>query len=475
MYLTSRKFQLLLFLAVFVSGVSAAKPQNEIKYLNDSIPRSWMYDSQFNQTVPIEDNWWKNFNDPILDKLIEQGVNNNYNLAMAARRIEVANNQMKAAKGGYLPSVGLTAGWEKDQSSGLMYGRHGKASRMSYFSLGLNASWEVDLFGKINSKVKEAKAQLQVSKAEYAGAMIALCAQIATDYIQLRTWQTELAIANEHIDSQAKIVKLTEARKEAGLASALDVAQALIVYNSTKATIPSLENSIHTAMNSIAILIGVYPDDVYEELSLAKPLPDYIHIVGVGIPMELLRRRPDVVEAEAELAEYAAEIGIAKKDFLPTLTITGAIGTSAHNGKDLFSKESFTYSIAPTLSWTIFDGFQRKYNLANAREQMQIGIDNYNLTVMTAVEETDNAMSSYLSSLREITAINEVIVQSRRARDLSVDLYKRGLNPFSDVVSAQMSLLQYQNQEASSRGDALTALVNLYEALGGGWDVSQIQ
>lgn len=474
MFLTSQKFQLL-FVLLTLGLPPIANAQDSTKYLNDPLPQSWIYDTKFNQTLPTEDNWWTKFDDPILNKLIDRGVSNNYNLGMAAHRMAIASNQLKAAKGGYLPSVGFSAGWEKAQTSGLMYGSGVNTTRTSAFSVGLSASWEMDLFGKIRSKVKESKANWTASKAEYAGAMIGLCSQIASRYIQLRTWQTELTIANEHIESQAKIVKLTEARKEAGLASALDVTQALVVYNSTKATIPALENSIHAAMNNIAILIGVYPDDIYEELSLIKPMPDYMQIVGVGIPMELLRRRPDIAEAEANLASYAAAIGIAKKDFLPTLAITGAIGSSAHNGKDLFKKKSFTYSIAPTLSWTIFDGFHRKYNLANAQEQMQIGIDNYNLTVMTAVQETDNAMSSYLSALRSINEIEDVIVQSQRARDLSVDLYKRGLTPFSDVVSAQMTLLQYQNQEAVSKGDALTALVNLYEALGGGWDVSDIQ
>lgn len=474
MFLTSQKFRLLFLLLTLVLS-PIANAQDNGKYLNDSLPQSWIYDTRFNQTIPTDDNWWSKFDDPILNKLIDRGVTNNYNLGMAAHRMAIADNQFKAVKGEYLPSVGLNGGWTKAQTSGMIYGAGGKATRTSAFSLGLNASWEVDLFGRINSKAKESKANWIASKAEYAGAMIGLCSQIASRYIQLRTWQTQLTIANEHIESQAKIVKLTEARKEAGLASALDVTQALIVYNSTKATIPALENSIHTAMNNIAILIGVYPDEIYGELSLIKPLPDYVQIVGVGIPLELLRRRPDVVEAEARLAGYAAAVGIAKKDFLPTLTINGAIGTSAHSGKNLFKKESFTYSIAPTLSWTIFDGFQRKYNMANAREQMEIGIDNYNLTVMTAVQETDNAMSSYLSALRSIDEIEDVIIQSSRARDLSVDLYKRGLTPFSDVVSAQMTLLQYQNQEAVSKGDALTALINLYEALGGGWDVSEIQ
>lgn len=473
MPLTLKLFRLSIITACISTALNVSA-QTPGKYLNDSLPQSWIFDRQFDQTIPTDDAWWQTLNDPLLSSLIKEGVKNNYNLLIASRRIEIARNAMKMAQSSYYPIVNLTAGWSKNQTSGLIYDSHGKASHTSEFSLGLDISWEIDLFGKIRAGVNQKKSQLLSTKAEYAGAMVSLCGQIASNYIQLRTWQAELAVANEHLESQARIVKLTEARKEAGLASALDVSQALIVYNSTKASIPSLENSIHTAINSIAILIGCYPHDVSEDLSLPKPLPDYMQIIGTGIPMELLRRRPDVVQAEKELAAYAAAIGVAKKDFLPTLTLNGSIGTAAHSTKNLFKTESFTYSIAPALSWNVFDGFQRKYRVADAREQMQIGIDNYNQTVMTAVEETDNAMSSYLTAIRQINDIQEVIDQSKRSLDLSVDLYKRGLTPFSNVVTAQMSLLEYQDRSVVAKGSALSSLVKLYVALGGGWDVSML-
>lgn len=473
MPLTLKMFRLLLISAC-VSTALLASAQSTEKYLNDSLPQSWIFDRQFDQTIPTDDTWWQTLNDSLLNSLIERGVENNYNLLIASRRIEIAHNAMKMAQSSYYPAVNLTGGWSKNQTSGLIYDSRGKASRTSEFSMGLDISWEIDIFGKIRAGVNQQKSQLQATKAEYAAAMVSLCGQIASDYIQLRTWQAELAVANEHLESQARIVKLTEARKEAGLASALDVSQAQIVYNSTKVTIPTLENSIHTAINSIAILIGCYPHDVYTDLSLPMPLPDYMRIIGTGIPMELLRRRPDVVQAEKELAAYAAAIGVAKKDFLPTLTLNGSIGTAAHSAKNLFKAESFTYNIAPTLSWSVFDGFQRKYRVADAREQMQIGIDNYNQTVMTAVEETDNAMSSYLTAIKQIDCIQSVIDQSKRALDLSVNLYKRGLTPFNNVVTAQMSLLEYQDRSAVAKGNALLSLIKLYVALGGGWSGSKL-
>lgn len=304
--------------------------------------------------------------------------------------------------------------------------------------------------------------------------MVTLCASIAKAYVNLRVWQAEWQVAVEHIASQEKIVKITEARHEAGLASMLDVTQARIVYYSTQASMPTLRSSIRTTINSIALLLGVYPRDINDLLEPTSPLPDHRQIVPVGVPAELLRRRPDIVEAEYELASYAAALGIAKRDFLPTLSLNGSIGTGAHSAGDLFSRNSLTYSIEPTLTWTIFDGMSRRANMASARQQMEIGIESYNNTVMTAVEEVDNAITTYAGTLRNLDILDDVVTQSRKSLDLSLDLYKRGLSPFNNVVTAQMNLLEYQNSVVTASGNALTALITLYEALGGGWDAADM-
>ncbi len=231
-----------------------------------------------------------------------------------------------------------------------------------------------------------------------------------------------------------------------------------------------LENSIHTTINALAVLTGESHDSILHILSTGKHLPDPVQIVEAGVPMDLLRRRPDIAKAEMELAAYAAEIGIAKKDFLPTLTLEGEIGTSAHNAKNLFSHNSFTYSITPTLSWTLFDGLARKYALASAKETFKAGIDNYNLTVMTAVEEADNALSTYFHALRHVDAIREVITQNNESLRLAIDRYKNSLSPMNDVVTAQLNSLAAESDLISAQGAALSALISLYEALGGGFD-----
>ncbi|MDE6041873.1 MAG: TolC family protein, partial [Muribaculaceae bacterium] len=182
-----------------------------------------------------------------------------------------------------------------------------------------------------------------------------------------------------------------------------------------------------------------------------------------------LRRRPDIIEAENNIEVAAGSLGIAKRDYLPSLSIEASVGTQAHRFGDLFTGPSFTYTVAPTLSWTIFSGFGRNAAMAEAKQNLELQIDNYNLTVLTAVEEVRNALCKYTATLKYIDAIKEVVHSSQESVNLSLDLYKQGLSNFTNVVDAQLNLLSYQNTLISARGDALTALVDLYKALGGGW------
>ena len=467
----------LICLLIATASLCAAKLNAETprqKYLDKDMPQNWAYNEFFSQNLPTDDYWWKTFDDPCLDSLIAAGVDNNYNVVMAAHRINIAAQAVNSSRAAYFPQLDFSGGWQKARSSGGLGQHIMDATTADRFALGLNMNWEIDLFGKITQKVKASKKAYDASQAEYAGVMTALCANIAKSYITLRMYQAEYRVAQEHILSQGKILKIAEARHEAGLASMLDVTQAKTLYYSTQASVPGLEAAIHSTINSIATLTGVYPDSIYAALNIPKLLPDHRQIIPIGVPAQLLRRRPDIVEAECQLAQYAAQLGIAKKDFLPTLSLDASIGTAAREAGDLFKKQTLTYTVAPTLSCTIFDGMARKAGVVSAREQMEIGIDNYNLTVMNAVEEVDNAIASYTASLKNIAVLEDVIENSNKSRELSLDLYKRGLNPFTDVVNAQLNCLTYENSIIESKGRALSSLISLYEALGGGWDPSQI-
>ncbi len=413
--------------------------------------------------------WWRHFDDELLDSLINLVVERNYDLSMAMRRIEIAREGVNSARAGYYPQIDLNAGWSRNRASGAIEGRHTPASVTSYWNAGATMRWEIDLFGKVTSSVRQSKAQLRVSRAEYAAAMVSLQAQLATAYVNLRICQAEMDIATDHTKSQLKVVHIAEARHKAGLSSMLDVAQAKTVYYSTVASVPLLETSIKSSINTIAVLLGEKSSELYKVLVEPRPMLRHAQLVAKSVSLDLINRRPDVVAARQSVEAAADAVGIAKKDYLPSLTLTGSIGTSAHDMSDVFAKNSMTYSIAPTLSWTLFDGFARKSATAVAKQQLESEIDNYNQTVLTAISEADNAIIAYSNDLDYMETIKEVVKQSQEAFDLSLDLYKRGLSAFSNVVDAQLNLLEYQNSLVVAKGDALVSLINLYKAVGGGW------
>ena len=458
----------LLLIGTSATFVRAEQPGQPLPA--DSLPETWQYVSDYAGQLPGSEDtmWWHRFNDATLDTLISLGLDNNYDVLMAARRMEVSRQTLNEVRSLYFPSVNISGGWTKNRTSGAMSSTSTPASSSSSFNLGADLSWQIDIFGKITAQVREGKANWQASRAEYAGAMLTLCGDIASSYIQLRMLQAQKKVAEEHLQRQETVVNITRARYEAGLASQLDVLQASTVYSSTKATLPGLNSSIQATMNAINVLVGDMPGDI-NSLLISGPMPDFHMLITAGVPRELIRRRPDIVQAEANLAALAAAVGIAKKDFLPTLSLNGSIGSVAHSAGDLFKNNSLEYSIAPTLSWTVFDGMKRKYAVAAAKEQMLAGIDSYNLTVLTAVKEVENALISYKSACEEVTLVNDVVNQARKTVDLSVDLYKSGLSGFTDVANAQMTYLSYSNTLIESQGKALTALINLCEALGGGW------
>lgn len=413
--------------------------------------------------------WWQSFEDPMLDSLIAIGEANNYNAAMAVKRINIARAGVRQAQSGWYPTVGLNAAWNGARSSGRVAGSTGDASTSSYFDAGAALSWEVDIFGRVNSKVRQAKAEVKVTAAEYAATMLSLDAEIASSYISLLVSRAQLKVAQEHTESQKHIVDITETRHRTGLVSKLDVAQARTLYYSTVAQIPLLEASIDASYNSLAVLLGTTREGLPASLFDEHTLPSHYHLLGLGTPLEMLRRRPDIIEAERNIDVAAAQLGVARSEYMPSLTIQATAGTQAHSIGDLFSGPSFTYSVAPTLSWTLFDGFSRRAATASAKETMQVQVDNYNMTVLTAIEEVRNAIARYQATLKYIDTTAKVVENSEESVRLSLDQYKQGLSDFYNLVEAQLNYLTYQNSLVSAQGQALTALVELYKALGGNY------
>ena len=451
---------------LFLSSV--AFPQATSRYLDKPLPQGWEEDTQiFQQVLPVDDQWWKAFQDPVLDSLISVAVKQNYSVLTAIDRINMAKANLRMERGNFFPTIGLNAGWTRKQSSGNTSDL--PQSTQHYYDASLNMSWELDLFGSIRNRVKAQKENFAASKEEYTGTMISLCAQVASAYINLRELQQELAVVQKNCASQEAVLKITEVRYNTGLVSKLDVAQAKSVFFSTKASIPQIESGINQYITTLAILLGTYPQEVRPALTAPGTLPDYMEPIGVGLPADLLLRRPDIRSAERSVNAQAALVGASKSDWLPQVFLKGSVGYAAKDLKDLTHHKSMTYEIAPALSWTLFKGTQLVNATKLAKAQLDEAINQFNQTVLTAVQETDNAMNAYRNSIKQIVALREVRNQGQETLTLSLELYKQGLTPFQNVLDAQRSLLSYENQLVQARGYSLLQLIAMYQALGGGW------
>ena len=455
---------------------SAAWAQKSHRYLENPLPQGWGSDTSHaisgndrlfsGQILPIDDKWWEAFGDPMLDSLITTASTRNFSVLSAIDRIDMAKANWRIERGSFFPSISLNGGWTRQQSSGNV--NEVPQSITGAYSASLNTSWEIDVFGSIRQRVKAQRENFAASKEEYASVKVSLCAQVASAYIGLRELQQELSVVTHNCNTQAAVLEITRVRYKTGLVSKLDVSQAQSVYYSTKASIPQLEAGINQYITTLAILLGTYPQDIRPMLEPGGKLPDYMEPIGIGIPADLLLRRPDIRQAERQVSAQAALLGASKSDWLPQVFLKGSVGYSSHDLKDFSKRNSMTFEIAPSLSWTLFSGTKLVNATRLARAQLDESIHQFNQTVLTAVQETDNAMNSYRNSIKQIVALREVCNQGEETLKLSLDLYKQGLTPFQNVLDALRSLLTYQNQLTQAQGSSLQNLISLYKALGGG-------
>ena len=447
----------------------AMNAQEARKYLERPLPDEWQEkDMLFQQVLPVDDQWWKVFEDTTLDSLINLAMEQNPSVLMAINRIDQAKAQWRISQSDFYPSLTFNGGWTRQQTSGNL-GTGSPQAWTGYYSASVQMSWQLDVFGVIRQKAKAQKELYAASREEYNATMVSLCAEVASAYFNLREVQQELDVLRRNAVSQEAVVKITESRYKTGLVSKLDVAQAKSVYYSTLASIPTTEANVIQYLNTLAVLLGLYPQDVTDALSDTKPLPDYMEPVGVGVPGELLLRRPDVRGAERQVNAQAALLGASKRDWLPEFFLNGSFGYASDDLKDVGKKGSMTWSIAPSMTWNLFNGGRNLQEERLQRAQLDESINQFNQTVLTAVQEVDNAMSAYKNSIKQIVACKEMLYQGKEAFDLSLDLYKQGLTPFQNVLDAQRSMLTYENTLVKAKGYSLVCLVQMYQALGGGW------
>lgn len=458
--------------AVFFAALPVAGREKD-EFVNGELPRSFMTDSLFTGEPPDTGNcWWKSFGDEILDSLIILAVKNNPDIYTALDNIVAARAALRTEQAGFYPDIGVSAGWSKSRGSRTLDSDNilGYADAMQeYLFAKASASWEIDLFGKITTGVKSAKYAYEADIATYNAAILSLVCDMATCYAELRTLQQQRIVAEKNIASQRAIMEITKVRYNTGLASQLDVAQAKSVYFSTHSSVPPLVSAIRRQINAITLLAGLFPPQLFNWLSPPGKLPDYARIVPVGTPELLLENRPDIVAARKMVESARAGVSKARSYFAPTLSVNGSFGFASHNFGRLFDNRSITFDITPQLNWNIFQGTATFNALKRSRAEYDAAIRNYNSLLQKGIQETDNAMATYTGRVKQVVELKELVVQGEITLRLSLDLYKRGLAGFQNVLDAQRSLLEYQNSLVEAQGSALSSLIAIYRATGGGW------
>lgn len=464
-----KTFRTLVCAFAFLSAcyIANAKPEST-RIDEQSIPSAWNaeVDTLFLYQQPLEQKWWLRFNDPILTKMVEGALQNNFDLKQAAYRVAQAKAAMRVAQGGFYPTINLNAGYNYNQNVTVP----GATSQVG--SVGLEMQWEIDIIGAVRNRAKSQKAAFLASQEEYDGVMTALVAQTVETYIQLRTAQWRLRVIEGNLASQKETMQITQARFNTGLASALDVAQAKSIYYATEAQVPAMETKIAAYINQMGILLGEIPWNLANELALPDEATDLTPhmLVSVGIPAEVLRRRPDVRAAEKTIDAKAAMVGARIDDWLPRFFVTGQFGYASTNFQNLFDSNHMYWQVAPSMQWTIFSGTTLTGNIQSARAQLEEAINNYNNTVLTALQEVDNAMTHYRHVSAEVGATQKAFEQAKLTNDLALDLYKKGLVDFQNVLDAQRYLLQYEDDLVVAKSSVSLALVQLYRALGSDWN-----
>jgi NodT family efflux transporter outer membrane factor (OMF) lipoprotein len=335
-----------------------------------------------------------------------------------------------------------------------------------------DASWEIDVFGSKRRELQEANALLASAVEDRRDVLVSVLAEVARNYIEVRNFQQRIAIANKNVAAQQDAADIARSRFNAGLASELEVKQAEAVLATTQSEIPNLETSLKQCIHRLSVLIAQEPGALIAELSSVAPVPAPPPEVPVGLPSDLLRRRPDVRRAERELAAATANIGVQTAELFPKFSLTGLAGFQGFSAGDWFSGGSKYWSAGPSVTWRIFDLGHVRSQIQTANAQAQQSLAAYEKTVLGSLEEVENGLVAYANEQTRYRALAAAVDANRRALDLANDRYRKGLADFLDVVDAERSLYQSEDELANSQSTVSVNLVTLYKALGGGWEPS---
>jgi NodT family efflux transporter outer membrane factor (OMF) lipoprotein len=450
--------------------------------------------------------WWEAFNDPVLNSIIDRAYHNNLSLKIAGMRVLQARAALGIAVGDIYPQTqqlhgeltfnriseraflgavsqsGTRQGTRSDGNDDKYPKKQPAGVKFSYWEdqIYLNAAWEIDFWGKFRRAIESADASLRMSVADYDSALVTLTADAANDYIQIRTLQKRLSIARQNVESQEESVRIAEDKFKGGLTTLLDVEQAKTSLFNTQSAIPTLKAQLQQTKNALSVLLGLPPSSLEDILAGVSDIPSPPPQVAVGIPADLLRRRPDVQSAELQAAAQCAQIGIAKADLFPAFSLTGTFGfLSTTIGKfklsDITSWRARQVTAGPSLQWNFLNYGQITNNVRLQDARFQELLITYQNAVLQAQQEVEDSLAGFLRAQENAWYLSLTEDAAKRSLDLAVIQYRQGSTDFTTVLTAQQFLLSTQDNLASAQGNISGNLIGLYKALGGGWEIREGQ
>jgi NodT family efflux transporter outer membrane factor (OMF) lipoprotein len=446
-----------------------------------SVPQEWTVAPTRGTSTkpPSTDEWWSSFQDPELNSLIERAGDRNLDLKLALERVQEARAARGIARSGYFPSVDTTASSTRNRQR-VIAAPSGQRTSPAFvpieynnFQGSLGASWELDVFGTTRRGVQAATADVVAAEENRRDVLVILLGDVGRVYAQLRGFQRRLEIANKNIKTQQDTLDLTTARAKAGLATELDASRAAAQLESTKSVVPTLLSGIDISIHRLSVLLGEEPGALRSELEKTRPIPTAGTDVEVGLPSDLLKRRPDIRRAEAELAAATARIGEAKADLFPRFVLTGTAGRQATQLHDLTLGAANFFAAGPGISLPLFTGGRIRSNIAVQTSRQREALISYQSSVLHALEEVQNALVNYSQEQERRDRLNQAVEQSQLAVHLASEQYHAGLVDFLSVLEAQRELYADEDQLVQSQTSVTTNLIALYRALGGGWSARQ--
>jgi multidrug efflux system outer membrane protein len=416
--------------------------------------------------------WWTVFDEPLLNTLVQRAVAANLDLKLAESRIRQARAALRVAGGSLGPALDASGDYRRSRTSARTTAGGAAGVTGDQYQTGFDASWEIDIFGGQRRNLEAAAADLQAAEDSRRDVLVSLMAEVARDYIQLRGYQQQIVTTRKNLAAQQHSARLTRERFAGGFVSGLDVANADAQTATTAAQLPLLDSSARQTIYSLSILVGEAPGALEAELSTTGSIPGAPPTVPLGVPSDLLRRRPDIRQAEARIHAASARIGVAAAELFPKFTIAGSIGYQSTDSSTLFDAPSRFWSFGPSAVWHLFATGRLRANVDVQKALQEQEVITYRQTVLNALQEVENALVASTTEQIHRQSLAAAVAANRKAVMLAEKLYTEGLTDFINVLQAQQALYSTENALVQSTAAVSTDLVALYKALGGGWTVA---